>query len=488
MPWTPTYESAEGQSILTGYSDGAGGWRGADSPPAEYASWTTMPGVERYEIPGTGFEGQGASYGTKIRGMDLGDIMNTFQPGGYNVQDSVGGSILNPWTNQREQAYEVPNLPATSGVAILPQSVAMELNSSAAPWYLRKDGGGTFGENLVMLAALAAVGGVGAGGLTGGAGATGGSLGSGISLGATGANGLTVPVNALTSLSELSAGGLGAGFAGGTGAGLELGSGLLSAGGAFAPESLFQSLGISFPDYATSGFAGLSDLASGVNSLGSGLNMGGGGTGLRLPGSPSLTTMGGGSGITSPLLSAPVSSGGGGAFGGLEEMLKKLGIKLPGGGMASNALGVLSALRGLQGDSRLQKLAEQAMRAPDTKVIDPAGMGVRGPYLERLQQLYANPTSVTDLPGYKVGLDAVARRSAASGYLGSGNEKVQLAEYGNKFWGDEVNRLAGLAGMNFSPTVATGNAGAGISAASAGNDQASKALATLGYVLRSMNL
>ena len=351
-------------------------------------------------------------------------------------------------------------------------------------------------KDLVTIAALAAAayGGyslLGAGAAGGGAMGA-GALGSGITPGAMGL-GFQAAVNPLMSLAELASGGLGAGLTGGVGAGMTLGSGLLSSGAAFAPETLFKSLGINFSDY---GLDALSSISSGTDLMSTGGSGGRGGassgSGLRLPAASSsnLTTMGGGSGISFPSSGASFGvSGGsaGGAEGGLlEEWMKKLGLKMPGGGALSNGLGVLSFLRGRQGDKQLQQIAQRSMEPPATKVIDPMGMGPRAPFLERLNSAYIDPSQISNMPGFQVGIDAITRKAAAAGYLGSGNMKTQLMDYGQKFWGDEVSRLASLAGAGFSPSVSSANPNAAISALSAGNDVASKALATLGFLARGM--
>jgi hypothetical protein len=81
--------------------------------------------------------------------------------------------------------------------------------------------------------------------------------------------------------------------------------------------------------------------------------------------------------------------------------------------------------------------------------------GEQQQYEQMLNQLIANPSSVTSLPGYQFqqeqGTQAVARQMAASGFLGSGNEATALEQYGqglaSNFYTTQANLLAGLAGI-----------------------------------------
>lgn len=67
----------------------------------------------------------------------------------------------------------------------------------------------------------------------------------------------------------------------------------------------------------------------------------------------------------------------------------------------------------------------------------------------QLTQLLQDPNSITSMPGYQAGLDAVERKAAGSGYLGSGNLKIALAKYGGDFYNDTVARLSGIANANY---------------------------------------
>lgn len=158
--------------------------------------------------------------------------------------------------------------------------------------------------------------------------------------------------------------------------------------------------------------------------------------------------------------------------GGMEEMLKKL---LSQAGLGNSPLSTIfnvgSSLYGLKKAGDLEDLAMMAANRQD-----PFGP-YRGQYAQRLQDLYANPTSVANLPGYKAGLDAVERKMAASGYLGSGNMALALQDYGGRMFDAEAARLAQLAGSQFGPS----GQNVLLQGGTASFDALSKVLASLGY-------
>src|SRR6267142_2216038 len=83
-------------------------------------------------------------------------------------------------------------------------------------------------------------------------------------------------------------------------------------------------------------------------------------------------------------------------------------------------------------------------------------------YAQQLQQLIADPSSVTKLPGYQFnkdqGTQAVARQMAGSGFLGSGNEAIALTKYGQDYatsaYKTQAELLGQFAGLS-SPTNPT---------------------------------
>ena len=63
----------------------------------------------------------------------------------------------------------------------------------------------------------------------------------------------------------------------------------------------------------------------------------------------------------------------------------------------------------------------------------------------QLAQLLQNPSSITSMPGYEAGLQAVQRTGAAQGYLGSGNMMIGLSKYGGDFYNKSVQQLSDIA-------------------------------------------
>jgi len=110
-------------------------------------------------------------------------------------------------------------------------------------------------------------------------------------------------------------------------------------------------------------------------------------------------------------------------------------------------------------------------------------------YAQQLQQLIANPSSVTSLPGYQFqfnqGSQAVARQMAASGFGGSTNEANALTQFGqglaSSFYGQQTSLLASLSGLQTAASTAQSGAAAS-SAASASSSQLNSLLASLGVL------
>lgn len=217
----------------------------------------------------------------------------------------------------------------------------------------------------------------------------------------------------------------------------------------------------------TGGMAGMATAAMGGFGAGTGAGIETG------AGSGAFTGGGGG---------ATLAETAGGAFGGagtgggtssgfsILDLLKKYGLAPT---KASSLFSIGSGLYGMYKSHEMQKLAEQAMKADN-----PFGPH-REQYAQMLDRLYANPKTITRMPGYKAGLDAVTRKMASQGYLGSGNMMAALQKYGGDFFNAEAARLAQLAGAQFSP-----NSGATLAGHNYSNDLASKALASIGYGLR----
>jgi len=177
--------------------------------------------------------------------------------------------------------------------------------------------------------------------------------------------------------------------------------------------------------------------------------------------------------LTSKALGGSYAKGAAAGLGGygiqsgyLDPLIGQLpaGVRGSVTGAFSSAGGGLQAagqLYGLYQSQQSRKIAEQAQQQ-----ANPFGAYREG-YAQQLQGLAANPASVTSLPGYQFGMDAgsqaIARRMAASGYAGSGNEAIALQRYGSQYAGQylsaEQARLAQLAGANIAPNPYPGAAG-----------------------------
>lgn len=176
---------------------------------------------------------------------------------------------------------------------------------------------------------------------------------------------------------------------------------------------------------------------------------------------------------------------------GIDDLLKKLGLKRPGGGPLSMGMQGLSLIMGLSRMGQMDKLANLAQQPPQTRMatFDPMGYGPRAQYLQQMNDLRADPSRVANLPGYNAGLDAITRKLAAAGYLGSGNMKSELLDYGGKAYDSEMSRLATLSGstMPIQNTVVSSDPRAAIAAAAGNNDMLSKVLASGGFFARSLD-
>lgn len=143
-----------------------------------------------------------------------------------------------------------------------------------------------------------------------------------------------------------------------------------------------------------------------------------------------------------------------------------------GGGAFGNALSIGSGLYGLYNSEQQKRLAKQIMSRSDPFASS------RGMYGDRLNALMGDPSSITSVPGYAAGLQAVERRMASQGFNGSGNMITALSKYGGDFYNQEVQRLETLSGANAAPGAGSSVGG---QVFSGGVDTASRALASLGY-------
>lgn len=133
------------------------------------------------------------------------------------------------------------------------------------------------------------------------------------------------------------------------------------------------------------------------------------------------------------------------------EVLKKLRGMSPLTQKAGPLQSGMNILQGLYGINQSRQLSDLARRASEK--ADPFGP-YRAQYAQQLAALSRDPSLITKQPGYAAGLEAVRRSMAAQGYQGSGNMMAALSQYGQKFLGDEQNRLGMLAGAGFNPAAA----------------------------------
>ena len=123
---------------------------------------------------------------------------------------------------------------------------------------------------------------------------------------------------------------------------------------------------------------------------------------------------------------------------------------------------------------------------PGVDIVDPFGYGPRAPYAAEMAALRLDPSQIEKTPGYQAGLQAVTRKMASQGYLGSGNMMAALAEYGGSFYDREMARLASISGVGMSPMAVRRGGGSSVEGMATGADLASRALATLGYGARGL--
>lgn len=152
------------------------------------------------------------------------------------------------------------------------------------------------------------------------------------------------------------------------------------------------------------------------------------------------------------------------------------------GGASSLLQSLANGAKSIGGDSWLKDLISVGsglygmnLASDARKVSDPFAQ-YRAGYGEKLAALEANPGSITSRPGFQAGLETIGRKSAATGYYGSGNMASALSRYSGDFYSQEATRLAGLAGAGQTP-------GAG---QALGADLASQSLGSIGYGLAPM--
>lgn len=132
---------------------------------------------------------------------------------------------------------------------------------------------------------------------------------------------------------------------------------------------------------------------------------------------------------------------GSGYLGGLGETYAGSAGSGGGGGFLNGMFGGASGNAGATGDLLRGGFglyqASQLRQAGQPSAINQTAEA-------QLQALLANPSSVTNLPGYGAGIEAVQRGMAAGGYLGSGNMAAALQKYGGDFYNNAVGQYSNL--------------------------------------------
>lgn len=195
----------------------------------------------------------------------------------------------------------------------------------------------------------------------------------------------------------------------------------LGAGGLTAAATGGEATGAtSFPVSSGGPLAWTDTLSSSIpgSDIGLGyLGEGGAGSAGALGNDVGLGYLGGTTGSTSGL-------------GGLDykTLLGNLGKGLSNGGGLNNLLSGVSAIY------QARQMAKLGKGTPYSQV---AG--------DQLTTLLNDPSSITKMPGYEAGLEAVQRTGAKQGYLGSGNMMIALDKYGGDFYNNTVRQLMGIA-------------------------------------------
>lgn len=153
---------------------------------------------------------------------------------------------------------------------------------------------------------------------------------------------------------------------------------------------------------------------------------------------------------------AGVASSGGSGGSVWDSLLN--GLKLPtsassmvkGGSPLSSIFNIGTGLYGIKQASDTKKLASQIMSQSDPLAGDRAG------YASQLKSLIADPSGIVNAPEYKAGEQAIMRRMASQGYIGSGNMMKGLQDFGGNLYDQQVARLQSLATNGAGAGSATG--------------------------------
>lgn len=129
------------------------------------------------------------------------------------------------------------------------------------------------------------------------------------------------------------------------------------------------------------------------------------------------------------------------ASGGGSSLLGNLGKLYQGGNLVGGLAQLYGAHQASMNAQQLMSLIQQG------NAFGP----YRAQYAKQLQQLMQNPGSISSLPGFQAGQEAINRDAAAKGYFGSGNMAASLGMYGNQLYQQQVQNLSNLAGVGINP-------------------------------------
>lgn len=170
------------------------------------------------------------------------------------------------------------------------------------------------------------------------------------------------------------------------------------------------------------------------------------------------------------------------------------GLGFTGGSMGIDFLGSLGGSSGLpswltagnllQGGSSLMGFMQGQQMIDASKGADPFGP-YRPQFAQQLMALMANPSSVTQLPGYTAAMgsaeQALTRNLASQGLTGSGAAAEALTKFGGTFQNDYFQQmlqtLGGLSGANIA------GAGTSLQGMAAGINTQNKSLDNLVKIL-----
>jgi hypothetical protein len=182
----------------------------------------------------------------------------------------------------------------------------------------------------------------------------------------------------------------------------------------------------SFP--VASNYVNFADIIPGTAESGIGAGFGGGGAAAT--GAPSAAST-----VATGAVGTPASSIPGGVTPSFtptaSSVMSGLGGWRGAGDLVNAGLSTYGAL------SNSRQLAALGRGAPSQQTAE-----------SQLDALLKDPNSITKMPGYEAGLQAVQRTGAGQGYLGSGNMMIALDKYGGDFYNNTVRQLQGIAQAN----------------------------------------